>query len=77
MKNEIIRFIASSAIYLAGLILIGLIVDFVGVKAVLNMPNYSGQIAKDNYRISRVRKDIILIGSSRCSHHYVTTMLGG
>lgn len=76
MKNEIIRFIASSAIYLAGLILIGLIVDFVGVKAVLNMPNYSGQIAKDNYRISRVRKDIILIGSSRCNHHYVTTMLG-
>lgn len=36
---------------------------------------FRSQIAKDNYRLNRVTTDIIIVGSSRGSHHYVTTML--
>ncbi len=45
-------------------------------KIMYKLPNFSGQLAKDNYRLNRVDKDIIIIGSSRGSHHYVTNMLG-
>ena len=40
------------------------------------MPDYSGQIAKDNYRLHRLQTDIVILGSSRGSHHYVTALLG-
>lgn len=35
----------------------------------------SGQISKDNYRLNHVMTDVVIIGSSRGSHHYVSEML--
>ncbi len=65
------------AIFLVAVLLAA--VDFavgaVGDAAMQCLPNYSGQLAKDNYRLHRVEKDIVIIGSSRGSHHYVTTLL--
>ena len=40
------------------------------------LPNYGGQIAKDNYRLHRLETDVVIIGSSRGCHHYVTQQLG-
>ena len=76
MKKEITRFGISLAIVVALLIVVDLLVGFVADKIVDKMPNYSGQIAKDNYRLHRLKTDIVILGSSRGSHHYVTSLLG-
>lgn len=55
---------------------VDLTIGAVSDKIMHKLPNFSGQLAKDNYRLNRVNKDIVIIGSSRGSHHYVTNMLG-
>ena len=75
MKKDITRFGISLAIVVALLIVVDLLVGFVADKIVDKMPNYSGQIAKDNYRLHRLETDIVILGSSRGSHHYVTALL--
>ena len=40
-----------------------------------HITDYSRPVAKDNFRLNKVHTDIVIIGSSRCNHHYVTTML--
>lgn len=53
-------------------ITVGLVAD-----SVLDiMPDYGGQLAKDNYRLHRLETDVVIIGSSRGCHHYVTQQLG-
>lgn len=51
---------------------VGVTVDNVMDK----MPDYGGQFAKDNYRLHRLETDVVIIGSSRGCHHYVTQQLG-
>lgn len=75
MKKDIRRFGTSLIITSTLLIVTDFIIGFVADKAVDKMPNYSGQIAKDNYRLHRLETDIVILGSSRGSHHYVTSLL--
>lgn len=75
MKKDIRRFGISFIITAILLIVTDFIIGFVADKVVDKMPNYSGQIAKDNYRLHRLETDIIILGSSRGSHHYVTSLL--
>ena len=51
------------------------IVGIVGDYAMTMLPDFSGAIAKDNYRLNKTKDDIIIVGSSRAHHHYVTSML--
>ena len=39
------------------------------------LPPYSGQLAKDNFRLHHLNTEVVIIGSSRGSHHYVTQQL--
>lgn len=78
MKAQNKQLVFSFIIVLASLVAIDVIVGMVGDYAVTKIPNYagaSGQISKDNYRLNRLATDIVIIGSSRGSHHYVSTML--
>ena len=75
MTKAIKRFAFALLISLCLLAVVDLAVGFVGDKLAWNMPNYSGQIAKDNYRLHRMTDEIVIIGSSRGAHHYVTSQL--
>lgn len=75
MRKNITRLGISSTIIVLLLLVIDCFVGFVADKVVDKMPNYSGQIAKDNYRLHRLETDIVILGSSRGSHHYVTALL--
>lgn len=75
MKANNRQLLFSAIIVIACLVLVDIIVGKVGDYAMEKIPNFSGQIAKDNYRLNRVTTDIIIVGSSRGSHHYVATML--
>ena len=75
MKKDITRFGISSLITICLLVVVDLAVGFVGDRLAWNMPNFSGQIAKDNYRLHRMDAEVVIIGSSRGAHHYVTSQL--
>ena len=76
MKNKNISFVISVLIVVTSLFLLDLTVGRVGEYALSKMPDFAfTQISKDNYRLNRVNKDIVIVGSSRCSRHYVSTML--
>jgi len=75
MKKDITRFGISLLITICLLASVDLIVGFVGDRLAWNMPNFSGQIAKDNYRLHRMDAEVVIIGSSRGAHHYVTSQL--
>ena len=62
MKKDIIRFVISILILAILLIIVDIAVGFIADRAVDKMPNYSGQIAKDNYRLHRMDADIVIIG---------------
>ena len=57
------------------LIIVDFTVGFCGDKLIAMMPDFSGDFAKDNYRLNRCDEDIVIVGSSRAAHHYVTSML--
>ena len=75
MNKDIKHFGISLIITAILLIATDFIIGYVADKVVDEMPNYSGQIAKDNYRLHRLETDIVILGSSRGSHHYVTSLL--
>lgn len=75
MKKDVYKFLISCAITVTLFIIVDAAFGLVGDYLVSKMPNFSGQIAKDNYRKNRVSTDVVIVGSSRAAHHYVTTEL--
>lgn len=75
MKKKNIQFVISLVIVVSAIIAVDASVGIIGDCAMRNMPSFSGQLAKNNYRLNRVESDILIIGSSRGAHHYVTTQL--
>lgn len=59
-----------------GVIIIGASVDIIGNKMTALLPDHGGQINKQKYTIKRLETDILIVGSSRASHHYVPDLLG-
>ena len=58
------------------LVAIDITVGVVADSMLDKMPDYGGEFAKDNYRLHRLESDVVIIGSSRGCHHYVTQQLG-
>lgn len=76
MKRKNLLFLISVLVVTGSLIVVDLIVGKAGEYALKKMPDFTRtQISKDNFRLNRVNTDIVLVGSSRCTHHYVSTML--
>ena len=75
MKKNYTRLAIDAAIIILAIVVIDWLVGMAGDFAMLRMPSYSGQTAKSNFRLNRVDTDILIIGSSRGAHHYVTSLL--
>ena len=75
MKKDVYKFLVSCVITVTLFTIVDVSFGLVGDYLVSKMPNFSGQIAKDNYRQNRVSTDVVIVGSSRAAHHYVTTEL--
>ena len=57
------------------LVLIDFAVGQIGDVIIQKLPDYSEEISKENFRLNRVKTDIVILGSSRGMHHYVADML--
>jgi len=77
MKKEITRFWSAVFVILAILVVIDVSIGVIMDRVMFKLPDYSsgGQLVKDNFRLHRLHTDIVIIGSSRGSHHYVTSQL--
>lgn len=75
MKKDTERFVISLAITIVLLLAVDNMFGLLADSLMERMPSFSGQIAKDNYRQNRVKTDVVIVGSSRAAHHYVTTEL--
>lgn len=75
MKTNIKNFIISFCIICSLLVTTDFLVGFIGDKMILALPDLSCQATIDNYKLNKVTSDIIIIGSSRARHHYVSSML--
>ena len=61
---------------IGSLVVVDIIVGKAGELALKKMPDFTmTQVSKDNFRLNRVKTDIVLVGSSRCTRHYVSSML--
>lgn len=75
MKKDSTRFWITILIVFAVLAIIDISAGFVLDKTMNQLPPYSGQLAKDNFRLHQLNTEIVIIGSSRGAHHYVTQQL--
>lgn len=79
MKKDLSKFVVSVIIIMVSLVLVDLFVGYLGAKSLDYLPDFngkvSGQTVKNNYRIMRIDYDIVIVGSSRTSHHYNTSLL--
>lgn len=75
MKKKYIHLALDAAVIAFMVIMIDWLVGMAGDYAMHRMPSYSGQTAKSNFRLNKVDADILVIGSSRGAHHYVTSLL--
>ena len=60
---------------MTSLCLLDFAVGKLGDYIITKLPDNSGQIAKGFYRMNRLNTDIVILGSSRGLHHYVTAAL--
>jgi len=77
MKKDIVYFWKSVLLYVCLLTIIDIAIGVVADRIMPKLPNYSdsGHLAKDNFRLHKLNTEVIIIGSSRGSHHYVTKQL--
>lgn len=76
MKKDSTRFFTAIFVVFLMITIVDIAVGFVSDKVMEMLPNYSSQkLAKDNYRLHRLDTKIVILGSSRGSHHYVTRQL--
>ena len=73
--NSCRRFLLIGLIAVVSLLAIDFIVGKAGDYVMTKIPDFSGHFAKDNYRLNRLTSDIVILGSSRGAHHYVSEML--
>jgi hypothetical protein len=76
MKKDITRLVKTLLIAIAMLVAVDITVGVVSDRLMDKLPDFSGDLAKDNYRLRRLETDVVIIGSSRGSGHYVTSLLG-
>ena len=58
------------------LVVVDVTVGIVADKLMDKLPYSNEDLATDNYRLHQLNTDVVIIGSSRGCHHYVTQQLG-
>ena len=62
-------------IAIAMLVAVDITVGVVADRLMDKLPDFSGDFAKDNYRLHRLETDVVILGSSRGCYHYVSQQL--
>lgn len=75
MKKETIKFLYAIIIVIISLIVADLSTGYLFDKALNKLPNYGDHLSKNNFRLYRLDSEIVILGSSRGAHHYVTSQL--
>ena len=75
MKKDIARFLKAMLVGVAMLIGVDIAVGVFADRLMDKLPDFSGDLAKDNYRLHRLETDVVIIGSSRGCYHYVSQQL--
>lgn len=75
MKKRNIQFTVMAIALMISLFLLDFSTGKLGDYIITKLPDNSGQIAKEVYRMDRLNTDIVILGSSRGLHHYVTIPL--
>ena len=75
MINDIKKLITSIIILSVCFILIDVLVGHIGEIALKKLPAFGSEICKINYRLNKVKTDMIIVGSSRAMNHYNTQIL--
>ena len=57
------------------LVALDLAVGKSGEWMIKHLPDFGGQIVKDNYRMNRLVGDVVFVGSSRTDHHYAIPII--
>ena len=57
------------------LVAVDITVGVVADRLMDKLPDFSGDFAKDNYRLHRLETDVVILGSSRGCYHYVSQQL--
>ena len=72
MKKDNARLLKTILIAIAMLVAVDIAVGVVADRLMDKLPDYSGDMAKDNYRLHRLETDVVILGSSRGCYHYVS-----
>lgn len=75
MKKDITRLWKAILIAIAMLVVVDVAVGVVADRLMDKLPDFSGDFAKDNYRLHRLETDVVILGSSRGCYHYVSRQL--
>ncbi len=75
MKQDIKKLIISTIILSSAFVLIDTFIGYIGENTLKKLPNFGNELCKTNYRLNRIKSDVIIVGSSRASHHYHTAIL--
>lgn len=75
MKQNLRKLIISIVILLTGFILTDTLVGFLGEWGLNKLPDFGDRLCMVNYRLNRVKSDVVIVGSSRARNHYYTEIL--
>ena len=75
MKKDSSRFWKTILIAIVMLVAVDITVGVVADRLMDKLPDFSGDFAKDNYRLHRLETDVVVLGSSRGCYHYVSQQL--
>lgn len=75
MKQDLRKLIINAAILIAGFLIIDILVGFIGELALKKLPDFGNRLCQINYRLNRVKTDVVIVGSSRAKNHYHTEIL--
>ena len=75
MNKDIARFGKAILVAIAILVVMDITVGVVADRLMDKLPDFSGDLAKDNYRLHRLNTDVVIVGSSRGCWHYVSQQL--
>ena len=81
MKSELLYFLKRVGITLGIVLILDVVFGLFADNSLKYLPDFcppsvNPQIVKDNYRLHRMESEVVILGSSRATHHYVTEVIG-
>ena len=75
MKQDLRKIIISIFILFTGFIITDTLVGRLGEWGLNKLPDFGDRLCMINYRLNRVKTDVVIVGSSRAQNHYYTEIL--